>query len=66
MITYVEINGLDDPSEQAQLEKSLESVPGVQAVQIDVQNRRAVVEHKGADPRQLVAAVRTLGYLPFE
>jgi copper chaperone CopZ len=64
MITVVEITELNDPSEEAHLEKSLEAVPGVQAVRIDSQKRQAVVEHEGADPRQLIAAVRTLGYFP--
>ena len=46
------------------LEKSLESVPGVQSVVVEVGERCVVVEHDNADREVLVAALREEGFRP--
>ena len=55
-------NLTEDATGLEHLEKSLESVPGVHSVEIDSANRRAVIEHEGADPRKLAAAAAEEGY----
>lgn len=46
------------------LERSLESVPGVQSVMIETAARRVVVEHDDTDLDPLVDAIRDEGYEP--
>ncbi|ACB75014.1 heavy-metal-associated domain-containing protein [Opitutus terrae] len=46
------------------LEKSVESVPHVQAVRVDIDDSCIVVEHDGADPEQVTAALRAEGFEP--
>ena len=52
------------PDLAAHLEKSVESVPHVQAVTFDAQNARLVVEHDGAREEDVVAALREEGFAP--
>ncbi len=46
------------------LEKSLESVPHVQSVTIDVGSHCVLVEHDGADRGEVDAALREEGFEP--
>lgn len=46
------------------LEKSIESVPHVQSVRVDVGASCVVVEHDGADRDAVVAAIREEGFEP--
>lgn len=48
------------------LEKSVESVPHVQSVHVDLAESCVVVEHDGADPKKVAAAVREEGFEPAE
>lgn len=41
---------------------ALEAVPGVRGARVDLEAGRAEVEHDGADPEALVAAVMDEGY----
>ena len=59
--TDIHIKGLRNITSTAHLEKSLEAVPGVQAVEIDPQNERAIVEHDGADLEKLKVALAAEG-----
>jgi copper chaperone CopZ len=43
------------------LEKALEEVPGVQAVQLDLEHKCAIIQHEGADTKRLVAAAAEEG-----
>lgn len=61
-ITHLRIQGLRNVTAIGHLEKSLEAVPGVQAVRIDSTGEEAMVEHDGADPKLLIAAAAELGY----
>jgi copper chaperone CopZ len=58
-MTIDELNGATDV---AHLEKALESVPHVKAVEIDSAAKRALVEHDGATEEELKTAVEALGY----
>ncbi len=44
------------------VEKALLEVPGVKQAAVDLDARRAVVNHKGADIPRLLAAVQQAGY----
>lgn len=46
------------------LEKSVESVPHVRAVRVDVGESCIVVEHDGANPEEVTAALREEGFEP--
>lgn len=46
------------------LEKSLESVPHVQSVRVDVGESCVIVEHDGAKPEDVTAALREEGFEP--
>jgi copper chaperone CopZ len=43
------------------LEKVLKAVPGVRAVQLDLEHKCAIIEHEGADTKRLVAAAAEEG-----
>ena len=62
--TDILIKGLRNVTSTAHLEKKLEAVPGVEAVEIDSQNERAIVEHHGADMEKLKVAVMEEGLQP--
>jgi copper chaperone CopZ len=47
----------------AHLEKALEAVPRVQSARVDPAANEAVVEHDGANPQELTAAVKQQGYI---
>ncbi len=59
--TNLHIQGLRNITSTAHLEKKLEAVPGVQAVEIDPQNEQAIVEHDGADMEKLKVAAAEEG-----
>ncbi len=61
--TRLRISKLDDATDTAHLEKALEAVPGVKSVEIDPESNEAIVEHEGAEPRQLTQALRQQGYI---
>lgn len=61
-MTRVVIKGLESATDTGHLEKALEAVPHVASVEIDPSTRFAMVEHDGARPELLVAAVHALGY----
>lgn len=63
MTTHLKIAKLTDATDAAHLEKALEAVARVLSVRIDPAAQEAVVEHDGADPQELTAAVKKLGYL---
>lgn len=64
MSTYrIRVNELR-PDLAPHLEKSLESVPGVQSVSVEVGEGRVVVEHNDADREELAAAIREEGFQP--
>jgi copper chaperone CopZ len=44
------------------LEKSIESVPHVQAVHVEIGSSCVVVEHDGADSAEIIAALREEGF----
>ena len=50
------------PPMNGHLEKALEAIPGVQAVEIDREQQCALVEHDGADPGRLLAAAAEEGF----
>lgn len=60
--THIKIAKFDDATDAAHLEKALEAVPRVQSVKVDPSAHEAVVEHDDADPAELTAAVKRLGY----
>lgn len=46
------------------LEKSVESVPHVQSVRVDVGESAVIVEHDGANPDEVLRALRQEGFEP--
>jgi len=52
------------PDLAAHLEKSIESVPCVQSVRIEMGAARVVVEHDGVNPDEILAALREEGFQP--
>jgi copper chaperone CopZ len=44
------------------VEKSVESVPHVQSVHVDLNDSCVLVEHDGADPREIAAALKEEGF----
>lgn len=63
MKTYLKIAKLNDATDAAHLEKSLEAVPKVTSVRIEPAENQAVVEHDGANEDELSRAVKQLGYV---
>jgi len=59
--TQIQIPGLRTHTAAAHLEKTIEAVPGVQAVELEPQSERAIVEHDGADLNKIVAALAAEG-----
>jgi hypothetical protein len=60
--TRLKIQDLRNVVAVGHLEHSLEAVPGVDSVNIDLTCEEAVIEHEGADPRLLAVAAAELGY----
>ncbi|MBA4136160.1 MAG: hypothetical protein C0518_02445 [Opitutus sp.] len=63
MNTRLRIAKLTDPTDTAHIEKALEAVPRVNAVTIETAQNQAIVDHDGADERELTNAVKQLGYI---
>lgn len=61
--TRLKIAKLDAATDAAHIEKALEAVPRVRAVRLEPDDSAAVVEHDGADVRELTDAVKQLGYI---
>lgn len=53
---------MEGVTDAAHIEKSLEAVPKVRAVEVDPGGERVVVDHDGADPERLMTALKHLGY----
>lgn len=60
--TRLNLPAFEDLADTAHLEKALESVPGVESVEIDPAARQAIVQHRDTPPDRLIAAVAELGY----
>lgn len=63
--TRLRIAKLDPATDAAPIEneKALEAVPKVRTATVDPDEHIALVEHDGADPAELTAAVRQVGYI---
>lgn len=61
--TRLKIAKLDAGTDTAHLQKALEAVPQVGAVEIDAGSHEAVVEHDGADTTELKNALKNQGYI---
>jgi copper chaperone CopZ len=61
--TRLKIAKLGAATDTAHLQKALEAVPQVGAVEIDAEAHEAVVEHDGADTAQMTAALKNQGYI---
>lgn len=61
MKTDLHISGLKNLTSTAHIEKTIESFPRVQAVQIDPERERAIVEHEGADLAKIRGALAEAG-----
>lgn len=60
--TRITIENLEAATDTAHIEKAIESVPRVSAVEIDPGAKQAIVTHDGAEPERLKRAVAELGY----
>ena len=63
MNTRLRIAKFTDATDAAHIEKALEAVPGVNSVKVEPAENQAIVEHDGADERELTSAVKQLGYV---
>lgn len=61
--THIQIHGLRTHTATAHLEKKIEAIPGVQAVELDPQSEEAIVEHDDADLNKIVAAIADEGLI---
>jgi copper chaperone CopZ len=61
--TRLKIAKLSGATDIDHIEKALESVPRVNSVQMDAAENQAIVDHDGADARELTTAVKQLGYI---
>ena len=62
MTTELKIEGMSCEHCVAAVKKALEGVQGVRAAAVSLQEESARVEHDGADPEKMVAAVEEEGY----
>lgn len=60
--TQIKIDAATSANEFGHLEKALEAVPRVTAVEVDPAAKTATVEHDGADMNELKSAVSGLGF----
>jgi copper chaperone CopZ len=63
MNTRLKIAKLTAATDTAHIEKALEAVPKVNSVRVEPSENQAIVDHDGADERQLTTAVKQLGYI---
>ena len=63
MNTRLKIAKLTDATDTAHIEKALEAVPKVNSVRVEPDENQAIVDHDGADERELTLAVKQLGYV---
>lgn len=61
-VTHLHIPLLESATDTGHLEKALEAVPRVTAVEVESDHHQIRVEHEGADSAQLTWAVLKLGY----
>lgn len=60
--TRLRLEGLNSVTDIGHLEKQLEAVPRVQAVEIDSENDQVIIEHDGADLEKLTTVATDAGY----
>ena len=63
MNTRLKIAKLAAATDTAHIEKALEAVPRVNSVRVQPDENQAIVDHDGADERELTSAIKQLGYL---
>ena len=61
-VTHLHVPALESATDTGHLEKALEAVPFVTAVEVEPDLHEIRVEHEGADAAQLTWAVLQLGY----
>jgi copper chaperone len=59
---HLKITGMSCDACVSHVRKALETVPGVSSATVDLAAQEATVQHEGADPAKLVAAVVEEGY----
>ena len=62
MTTELKITGMVCDACVAHVERALQSVTGVQNADVELETRRATVQHEGADINQMLQAVSEEGY----
>ncbi len=62
-IAHLHVLGLSNIASSSHLEKALEAVPRVSAVELNPAQEEAVVTHDGADPQELLTAAKSQGYI---
>jgi len=60
--TKLKVDGMTCEMCVGYVQKALESVPGVQSAQVDLEAGRATVQHDGASENAMVEAVEEEGY----
>jgi copper chaperone CopZ len=61
--TRLKIAKLSGATDAAHIEKALEAVPRVKSVKLEPEENQAIVDHDGADERELTTAIKQLGYI---
>jgi copper chaperone CopZ len=61
--TRLKIAKLSGATDAAHIEKALEAVPRVKSVKLEPEENQAIVDHEGADERELTTAIKQLGYI---
>ena len=61
--TRLKIAKLSGATDIAPIEKALEAVPRVKSVKVEPEENQAIVDHDGADERELTNAVKQMGYV---
>ena len=63
MTTRLKIVKFTDATDSAHIEKALEAIPRVNSVRMDPAENQAIVDHDGADERELTTAIKQVGYI---
>lgn len=61
--TRLKIAKLSGSTDAEHIEKALEAVPRVKSVRVEPDENQAIVDHDGADERELTTAIKHLGYI---
>jgi hemin uptake protein HemP len=62
MKTILKIEQLTGATDTAHIEKALEAVPRVNSVRVASAQNSVIIEHDGADKRELTTAIKHFGY----